>query len=160
MRKMLCSLLLLLTCSLPALAATPAPTTQVALTWGFASGAAWSSCSSTVKAACNDYLLVYDNTVTPAVLLNTAGSLAPTATAYTAAVPSNNAYTSRSYTVVVMYKDIAGAEQTGPTSTCGSGNTAPPCAVTGLIPTAPPNVTGLTGTPVVAAAGSAAVLKK
>jgi len=124
------------------------PTVAVALSWSNASGsAAWPACTATTKVACNDYYVVTDVTGSP-VTLTTPGSLPATASSYTAAVPTNNVYTARSYTLTLMYKDINGAEVTGPLATCGSGNTPPPCLVSGLTPTTPPAVTGFTGTPV------------
>jgi hypothetical protein len=125
----------------------PAPTTQVALKWTLPASP-WPQCTTSTTAACNDYFLVVDQTVaSKPVTLNAANSLASTATTYTAAVPAGNVYATRLYALVLMFKDSSGAEVTGPTATCGSANTAPPCAVA-VTPTTPPNVTGFTGTAV------------
>jgi hypothetical protein len=145
MRRKLLSLLALSIFSLTAHAATAAPSTAVNWTW-LAPVNPYPPCTTTVKVACNDYYVPAD--VTPGGAFTISDHIAVTATSYTEKLPAGNAYTTRQFTLTLMYKDVSGAEQTGPVATCGSSNTPPPCTVSSIIPNPPPNVTGLTGTPV------------
>lgn len=151
MRKILLPLvaiiaILMLPCS-TVIAQTPSPTAPaVALTWTPGSPA-WTACSTTVTVACDSYYLVIDATVPSApVTLTAANTLPLSATSYTTAPYTNNAYGTRLYNLVLVYKDVTGATQMAAAATCGSAGTAPPCAVTGLPVVPPPSPTGLTGT--------------
>jgi hypothetical protein len=153
MRKILLPLvaaiaILMLPCS-AALAQSPSPTAPaVNLTWT-AGSPAWTACSTTVTAACSWYYLVIDATVPSApVTLTPANTLAVTATSYTTPPYTNNAFGTRLYNLVLVYKDVTGATQMDVAATCGTTNTAPPCAVTGIPVVPPPSPTGLKGTAV------------
>lgn len=148
MRKLIYALLFA-TLVTAAHAQSPSPSAPaVDLTWKPGSPA-WTACSSTITTACAWYYLVIDETVpTAPVTLTPANTLAPTATTYTTPPYTNNQYATRTYNLVLVYKDINGTTQMDQAATCGSANTAPPCAVTGLPVVPPPSPTSLTGTPV------------
>lgn len=147
MRKSVLALIAGLLMSLGASAQSPSPTAPaVALTWT-AGSPAWTACSTTVTTVCSAYYLVIDATVPSApVTLTAANTLAVTATSYTTPPYANNAYGTRLFNLVLVYKDVDGATQMDAAATCGSANTAPPCAVTNIPVVPPPSPAGLKGT--------------
>lgn len=149
MRKFVLGLIAMLTMSLAAVAQSPSPTAPaVGLTWT-AGSPAWTACSTTVTTACSWYYLVIDETVPSApVTLTPVNTLAVTATSYTTPPYTNNAFATRLFNLVLVYKDVTGATQMGAAATCGTTNTAAPCAVTKIPVVPPPSPSGLTGTAV------------
>ena len=141
MIRKLCILLL----ALPAMGFAQTPK-NIVLTWIQPTNTSqWPICSATVTTMCADHLELSDVTV-PASPVIVTSSIAPTATGYTYPVPSGNTYSTRLYSLVLVYKDDKGVTGRTVAATCGNTNTNPPCAVNSIPVSPPPNVTNFTGT--------------
>lgn len=115
--------------------------TQIKTTWE----SAWTPCSTSTSAACSDHQTLTDVTVSgaPVVISST---IPANVTTFTTPIPVPNLYPTRLYTLVVTYRDVNGMLHDTSAATCGSANTAPPCAVTTIPVSNPPSATNFTGT--------------
>jgi hypothetical protein len=128
------------------LGATLAASAQHTVTLNWKNAATpWTPCSATVTTACEDHKIINDVSYPPAII-TVANSIAPSAVTTTFNAPSPSYSAAHLYNLVIVYKDITGATQFDAPATCGSGNTAPPCSVTGFPVDVPPVPTGFTGT--------------
>lgn len=118
-----------------------AQTSNIVFTWANTNSSV-PACSSTVTTACLVGQTITDTTIasSPVVL---SSSISPTATTYTSPLPAFTGVT-RTYTLVVNYKDATGKAQATAAASCGSGNTAAPCSVSVPLVVNPP--TGFTAT--------------
>ena len=129
-------LFMLLCLSTSAFAATPS---NIVFTWANTDSSV-PACSSTVTTACLVGQTITDTTVaaSPVVL---SSSISPTATTYTTPLPAFTGVT-RTYTLVVNYKDASGKAQVTAPASCATGNA--PCSVSVPLVVNPP--TGFTAT--------------
>jgi hypothetical protein len=118
-----------------------AQTSNIVFTWGNTNSSVH-ACSSTVTSACLVGQTITDTTIaaSPVVI---SSSISPTATTYSTPLPAFTGVT-RTYTLVVNYKDASGKAQATSAASCGSGNTTAPCSVSVPLVVNPP--TGFTAT--------------
>lgn len=97
---------------------------------------ACSSVTPALTANCGQTWTVEHTAGSTALVVDTS-TLAWGTLTFTEPVPANNTAPTWNFTVFASYLDATGAQQNTAQATCGSANTVPPCATTGIPNTVP-----------------------